>query len=121
MAAEVLAGSAPQCSIRLPKVGNDEPSRFGVMALSAFLLAQCLDGICTYLGVLAFGIGAEANPLVAGLMSYLGHAPGLVSAKVAAAGLGVCLYVHGVHGVVAMLATLYFTAAIAPWTLLLFF
>ncbi|OFW14328.1 MAG: hypothetical protein A3F70_17010 [Acidobacteria bacterium RIFCSPLOWO2_12_FULL_67_14] len=121
MEADFQAASAAEWGIAVPKVGNAAASRFGIVALAAFLVAQCLDGICTYLGVVAFGIDIEANPLIAGLMSHLGHAPGLLSAKVAAAGLGVCLYLSEVHGVVALLAGLYFTAAVAPWTMLLFF
>jgi len=94
---------------------------FGDIALSIFLLTQFLDGLYTYLGVLAFGLHVEANPLIAALMVHLGHGPGLISAKIVASILGICLYLREIHGVVALLAGLYMTVAIAPWTLLLFF
>ena len=94
---------------------------FGDIALAIFLLTQFLDGLYTYLGVLAFGIHVEANPLIAALMNHLGHGPGLLSAKIVASVLGICLYLREIHGVVALLAGLYATVAIAPWTLLLFF
>jgi Domain of unknown function (DUF5658) len=94
---------------------------FGDAALGIFLLTQLLDGVCTYAGVMAFGIHAEANPIVAALMIHLGHAPGLLIAKIAASGLGICLYIGRVHSVVAFLAGIYLTLAIAPWTYILFF
>lgn len=97
------------------------PSVFGKVALAIFLLMQCLDGLLTYVGVSAFGIAIEGNPIVAALMTELGHGAGLVSAKVVASALGVCLHLHQIHSVVALLAGFYLTAAVAPWTLILFF
>jgi uncharacterized protein DUF5658 len=94
---------------------------FGDITLGIFLLTQLLDGLCTYQGVQLFGIDVEANPLVAGLMIHLGHGPGLLSAKILASGFGICLYIRRVHGVVALLAGIYLTAAIGPWTAILFF
>jgi len=94
---------------------------FGKLALAVFLVMQCLDGVLTYLGVTAFGIAIEGNPIVAALMTHLGHGLGLLSAKAAAAALGVCLHLHEIHSVVALLAGFYLTVAVAPWTLILFF
>jgi len=106
----------------LPKVRNTPPrAYFGDAALVAFLLAQCFDGVFTYVGVVAFGIGIEANPVVAGLMMQFGHGPGLLSAKALAGGLGICLHLLQVHGAVAVLTGFYVAAAIAPWSLILFF
>jgi hypothetical protein len=97
------------------------PSTFGKVALAIFLLAQCLDGFFTYLGVAAFGLAVEGNPIVAALMTQLGYGVGLLSAKVVASALGVCLHLHQIHSVVALLAGFYLTAAVAPWALILFF
>ena len=126
MGAAAYTESASILGIRLPKVRN--PSRahsprvvFGDIALVAFLLVQCLDGIFTYVGVSAFGLGIEANPVVAGLMARLGHGPGLLSAKILAAGLGICLHFREVHFAVAALTGFYAAAAIAPWAMILFF
>jgi hypothetical protein len=94
---------------------------FGDAALGIFLLTQVLDGVYTYAGVLTFGMHAEANPIVSALMIHLGPAPGLVIAKIAASGLGICLYIGRVHAVLALLAGIYLTVAIAPWTYILFF
>lgn len=96
-------------------------SGFGNIALAIFLLMQCLDGFLTYLGVAAFGIAVEGNPIVAALMTQLGHGVGLVSAKAVAAALGVLLHLNQIHSVVALLAGFYLTAAVAPWTVILFF
>ena len=121
MAATTCSTPALLFGTSLPKISKPRSARFGETALLVFLIAQFADGIFTYLGVAAFGIGIEANPLVVSLMTHLGHGPGLVSAKMFAAVLGVCLYVREIHGAVAMLAGFYLTVAIAPWTVLLFF
>ena len=94
---------------------------FGRVVLAVFLLAQCLDGILTYVGVTAFGIGVEGNPIIIALMTHLGHGLGLLSAKVVAGTLGIWLHLFHIDSVVAVLAGFYLTAAVAPWTLILFF
>ena len=96
-------------------------SAFGDLALVAFLLVQGLDGFYTYLGVATYGLHIEANPIVAGLMAHLGELGGLIGAKAVASILGIFLYFCEVHAIVALLTGFYLTAAIAPWTLILFF
>jgi hypothetical protein len=54
-------------------------------------------------------------------MTHLGHGPGLLSAKIVAAFLGICLHFREVHLAVAMLTGFYTAVALAPWTLILFF
>ena len=108
--------------ISLPKVRKiPQSSRFGDIVLVAFLLVQCFDGVFTYVGVMAFGPGIEANPIVGALMAYLGYGPGLLSAKLMAGFLGICLHFRQVHFAVAVLTGFYAAAAITPWTLILFF
>ena len=86
MAATACAAQASLVGISLPKVRNTaQQSLFGDLVLVAFLLVQCFDGVFTYVGVSAFGLGIEANPVVAGLMTHLGQGPGLLSAKMMAA------------------------------------
>ncbi len=98
------------------------PSRslFGDLALVLFLLAQCFDGVFTYVGVVSFGIVIEANPLVAALMNYLGHGTGLLAVKVAAVAFGIVLHLKGVHGAIAFLTACYLLFAIVPWLAILF-
>jgi hypothetical protein len=122
MAATAYAAQASLVGIQLPKVCNTaRGSLFGDLVLVAFLLVQCFDGVFTYVGVSAFGLSIEANPIVAGLMTHLGHGPGLLSAKMVAVFLGICLHLREVHLVIAMLTGFYAAAALAPWTYILFF
>ena len=106
----------------VPQVRRAQPHRslFGIVVLIAFLLAQVLDGAFTYIGVRAFGISVEANPLLAVLMTHLGHGPALMTAKFVAASLGIGLHLRGTHVAVALLAVFYIAAAVLPWTLMLF-
>ncbi len=95
-------------------------SLFGDVVLIVFLLAQCFDGVFTYVGVLSFGVGIEANPLIATLMGTFGHGVALTFAKAVAASLGICLHLREIHGAVAVLAAFYIVVAIVPWMMILF-
>jgi len=107
----------------VPKVWSGPPRRslFGDVMLVAFLVAQVLDGTFTYLGVMTFGTGAEANPVISALMLHLGHGTALMMAKLVAATLGIGLHLRGTHGAVALLATFYVGAAVLPWAFILFY
>ncbi len=94
-------------------------SRFGNCVVIAFLVAQGLDGVLTYVGVTMVGHVTEGNPLLAALMAAVGIAPGLISAKLWACGLGAALHLSGTHRLVAILAAIYFVAAVLPWTAVL--
>jgi hypothetical protein len=106
----------------VPKVWRTSPPRslFGDAVLVTFLIAQVLDGAFTYMGVMTFGMSIEANPVIAALMLHLGHGTALMTAKLAAATLGIGLHLRGTHGAVALLAAFYLTAAVLPWTVILF-
>jgi hypothetical protein len=88
--------------------------------LLVFLLAQCLDGVFTYVGVVSFGMSIEANPIIAAMMAHLGHGAALMGAKGVAGLLGICLHVRQVHLAVAALALFYLTVAVIPWMTILF-
>jgi uncharacterized membrane protein len=122
MATTAYAGSA--AFIGTPTWTSNERSftrsRFGDAVLLAFLLTQCFDGVFTYVGVLTYGAGIEANPIIVGLMGLLGQGVALAVAKGFAAMLGICLHLRQVHGAVAVLAGFYGAVAILPWTLILF-
>ena len=100
--------------------GRHSRSVFGDVAVVVFLLTQCFDGIFTYVGVMSFGIGIEANPIIAELMTSLGHGKALILAKCFAAALGIALHIGRVHTAVALLAAFYVTAAVLPWAAILF-
>lgn len=105
----------------LPKLWNLRQGRcwFGNIAIVVFLLAQCLDGIFTYIGVNTYGLAVEANPLIAALMASVGHGTALVGAKSVAGALGVCLHLREIHAAVAVLAGFYVAVAVIPWVAIL--
>jgi hypothetical protein len=88
---------------------------FGDIVVLAFLLAQCVDGVFTYLGVTIWGLQAEANPLVTSVVLAAGLGPGLAGVKLIAVGLGIALHHCRFHNLVAMLTAVYVAAAIVPW------
>ncbi len=95
-------------------------SRFGDLAVIAFLVVQLMDGVLTYLGIITYGPAVEGNPIVASMMQTFGNAGGLMTAKMAAVGFGAALHLRRVHTLIAVLTGLYLGAAILPWTALLF-
>jgi hypothetical protein len=123
MAAEAYIVSRPIFGTTVPAVWTPPVRRslFGDVALTLFLLAQCFDGVLTYVGVASFGPSIEANPILVALMSTFGHGVALTGAKIVAGVLGICLHLRQVHGAVALLTGFYVAAAIVPWTALLFF
>ena len=106
----------------VPKVWSLQPQRsvFGDVVLVAFLLTQVFDGAFTYMGVMMFGLGIEANPVIASLMVHLGHGPALMTAKLVAGILGIGLHLRGTQSAVAVLAGFYVAAAVLPWAYILF-
>jgi hypothetical protein len=102
----------------LSKRWNEPNSLFGDIAVIGFVLAQCLDGVFTYLGIGIWGPTIEMNPLVSSAMSAAGVAAGLGGAKAVAIAFGMVLHLRRVHNVVALLTVIYFTIAVLPWTAL---
>jgi hypothetical protein len=123
MAALEYATSPAHFGTPVPKLWSLPPRRmaFGDVVVVAFLVAQCLDGIFTYVGVRTFGNGIEANPLIVALMLRLGHGFALLVAKTVAGSLGIALHLRGVHMAVAVLVFFYVATAVLPWIAILFF
>ncbi|HWW87641.1 MAG TPA: DUF5658 family protein [Vicinamibacterales bacterium] len=97
----------------------DEPrSLFGDLMVLVFVIVQVLDGIFTYLGVVFWGPGIEANPIVSAATALAGLGVGLAGAKLLAVGLGMVLHLRRVHNLVALLTAIYVLVAILPWTAL---
>ncbi len=122
MAASVYADAESLVGTTLPKVWRAQARRsvFGDVVLLVFLLAQCFDGVFTYVGVTSFGVGIEANPIIAAMMAHMGHGAALMGAKALAGVLGICLHLRQVHSAVAVLALFYLTVAVIPWMTILF-
>jgi hypothetical protein len=105
----------PMTTIRM---ADDRYARFGDIAVLCFLVVQGLDGALTYLGVTAWGLSIEGNPLISTAMHHAGWATGLAAAKLIAVGFGIILHLQRVHHLVAILTVFYVGAAIVPWTAL---
>jgi hypothetical protein len=121
----VLSATALQgFQVREPAtVRSAEPparSWFGLVVLLAFLAAQVLDGLFTYVGVRRFGMMAEANPLLAWSIGAFGEGPALAGAKLMASTFGIALHLTAVHRIVAALTIFYLAVAILPWAHILF-
>jgi len=87
--------------------------------LAAFIVAQALDGVLTYLGIATFGTSAEANPVVAWYVCAFGVGAGLVLVKALAIGCAAALHATEHHRTLAGLTVLYLAVAVLPWTRLL--
>jgi hypothetical protein len=81
----------------------------------AFVVVQALDGAMTFIGMQAFGIHIEANPLIAWYVSLLGPALALLAVKLFAVACGAALYLTARHRTLAVLALTYLVAAVGPW------
>lgn len=91
-------------------------------ALLIFL--QVLDGVLTASGVGAYGLQAEGNPLLRGLMGLLGAIPALIVTKTACIALIVllCKQARSIQWLPLALkgvAGIYTIMAVVPWTLIL--
>jgi hypothetical protein len=87
--------------------------------LVAFVIAQILDGILTYVGISTFGASAEANPVVAWYVGMFGAGVGLTAVKAMAIACAATLHLNARHLILGGLTLLYLGAAVLPWTRLL--
>jgi hypothetical protein len=105
------------------------PPVFGVERRIVWLTAvlvtlQVLDGILTYSGMYTFGLYAEGNPLLRGLMGLFGVLPAIALTKIfcIAIVLALCSQAHKISWLPVALtgiAGVYAFAAILPWSWLL--
>jgi len=98
---------------------RSQRSRFGDAVLLMFFVAQVCDGVCTYVGVHAFGASIEANPIVAWYIAGLGVGTALIAVKGLAFSCAALLHFFACHRTIAALAALYALAAVVPWVTLL--
>ena len=104
---------------RLTDRGVAGRTRFGDAVLLVFAVAQVCDGVCTYVGVHAFGPSVEANPIVAWYMAGLGVGTALIAAKGMAFSCAALLHFCAFHRTLAVLSAVYTVAAVVPWLTLL--
>jgi hypothetical protein len=99
-----------------PAYSTSARSRFGDAAFLAFVVVQIADGFLTYRGITIFGVGIEANPLVAWCVSTFGVALSLIAIKLFAVTCGSVLHLNTMHGAVGVLTLVVLAAAVWPWT-----
>ena len=87
--------------------------------LAFFALVQVADAWLTVVGVNRYGVGAEANPMLALPIVLLGPAAALTIAKSLAVFGATVLYRLSRHFLLAMLTLTYVVVAIMPWALAL--
>ena len=85
-------------------------------AFAAFVVAQVSDGLFTYMGVRAFGIHIEANPLIAWYVAALGPGVALAAIKVVAVTCGAVLHHNAMHRTLGALTVVYAVVALWSWT-----
>lgn len=105
-------GTQSQSSSRfqLPK-----PNTRALALLAVFAVVQIADGWLTAVGIDRFGLGAEANPLIALPMAFLGPLAALIMAKGIALLGAALLYRFSRHALLAGLTAMYMVVAIMPW------
>lgn len=101
--------------------GATRRSLFGDAVLVAFLLAQALDGVLTYVGVSTYGQRIEGNPLLGWMMTAFGQGAALATAKLTAGAFGIALHLTAVHRIVFVLTAFYLAIAVLPWIGILYY
>ena len=90
-----------------------------LVLLALFAGVQIADALLTAFGIQRFGVGAEANPLLALPVVLFGPVAALVVAKSLAVFGAVVLYRLSRHSLLALLTVVYVFVAIVPWALAL--
>ena len=80
-----------------------------------FLLAQLLDALLTYGGVMKLGVDVEMNMILATWMRLVGPAVTLGVAKMIACLCGLFLYSTARHRMLAVAAGLSIGVGVVPW------
>ncbi len=98
-------------TVQLP--GSNTPA---ITLLALFTTVQVLDAMLTWSGILKFGTGIEANPLLALSFAYFGAGATLGVAKLFAVACAFVLHLRSHFLVLSVLTVLYVFGAIVPWS-----
>jgi len=98
-------------TIQLP--GSTTPA---ITLLALFTAVQVLDAALTWTGILRFGSGIEANPLLALSLAHFGTGATLGTAKLFAVACAMVLHLRSHYLVLSVLTLLYVFGAIVPWS-----
>jgi hypothetical protein len=119
---------SPTRSLDLTPQNDDtlvqHPSKKVITLVAVLIGLQVLDGALTLAGMHTFGLGAEGNPLLRGLMNSIGLIPGLLVTKLLCIGVIMGLYsqmtkVRWLPTALTAVAGVYTCCAIIPWSILL--
>ena len=100
-------------SIALRLAPNGNTRALGTLAL--FAVVQIADAWLTTVGIDRFGIGAEANPMLALPIVLFGPVTAMAIAKSVAVCGAALLYRFSRHSLLAMLTVMYMFVAVMPW------
>lgn len=103
---------------RVCEMDRVAPSSQARVVLAIFFVTQFLDGALTYWGVSRFGVQIEFNSWLASLMTSIGPAPALLTAKALACLCGVVLFVTTSFRVLAVATGWCLGFAVVPWVAL---
>jgi len=101
-------------TVQLP--GSNTPA---ITLLALFTAVQVLDAMLTWTGILRFGTGIEANPLLAMSFAHFGTGATLGAAKLFAIACALVLHLRSHYLVLSVLTVLYVFGAIVPWSWML--
>jgi hypothetical protein len=96
--------------------GSNTPA---ITLLALFTAVQVLDAMLTWTGVVRFGTGIEANPLLALSFAHFGTGATLGAAKAFAVGCALVLHLRSYYLVLSVLTVFYVFGAIVPWSWML--
>ena len=90
-----------------------------IWALGLFVAVQFADAIQTFSGILRFGPGIEANPVLAFCAAIVGPSIALAGAKAVAIAGGATLHLFSQHLILAALTVACVFGAVVPWAMVL--
>lgn len=96
--------------------GSNTPA---ITLLALFTAVQVLDALLTWTGIVRFGSGIEANPLLALSFAHFGAGATLGAAKLFAIGCALVLHLRSHYLVLSVLIVFYVFGAIVPWSWML--
>jgi hypothetical protein len=107
-------GLRSHLTVQLP--GSSTPA---ITLLALFTAVQALDAALTWTGILRFGLGIEANPLLALSFAHFGTGATLGAAKLFAVACALVLHLRSHYLVLSVLTLFYVFGAIVPWSWML--
>jgi hypothetical protein len=102
--------------LTVPLPGSNTPA---ITLLALFATVQVLDAMLTWTGIVRFGTGIEANPLLALSFAHFGTGATLGAAKLFAFACALVLHLRSHYLVLSILTVFYVFGAIVPWSWML--